>query len=95
MTSYVRLFAAIFTLGLVHSRHTDLKMEETSNLYTLSGEKDNDKIFFRVRIYNGLPSDNFLLKVTTDDPFSDPNVYMSFREKEPYSKKTSTYECSA
>ena len=71
-----------------------LNLGEISDVIELNGEPQNLKRFYKIQIQNKVTDDDTLIvKVMTDDPFSDPNIFMSFSQQEP--NENSEYKCAA
>ena len=61
----------------------------------LSGEGQNKMRFYSLKLRNRDDSDNLIIKLITDDPFSDPDLYISFSEKNPDSASNSDFVCAS
>ena len=72
-----------------------LTLDEISDEIEISKGSSNTKhVFYSIPLKSKIyDDDNLIVKVMTDDPFSDPNIYMSFTMKEPNDK--SEFKCSA
>lgn len=77
--------------GLVEQLFT-LKLGEVTPYVAKEGDS---KQYSRLYLKDLSPDDNLVVKVITDDNFSDPDLYMSFTNMIPHSPASSDFRCAS
>lgn len=68
-----------------------LTLDQLTKVVELSGGDQDQTRFYSLKLRNRDDEDNLIVKLLTDDPFSDPDIYISFSNHNPDSSSYDFY----